>query len=55
MPDQLALEYEKVKKALPYVSLGEFPTPVERLPGLEKKLGVTGIYVKGKELEEIAV
>jgi D-cysteine desulfhydrase len=44
--------YPRLRTALPHVSLGAFPTPVERLETLEARLGSTGVllYVKRDDL-----
>ncbi len=40
------MAYEQLKQRIPFVPLGEFPTPVERLTGLEEALGRSRIYIK---------
>ena len=38
--------YPKLSKNIPYVSLGKFPTPIERMDALGKELGLGNLYVK---------
>jgi len=42
--------YPLLKDKLPYVSLGEFPTPVQRLNRLGAAIGVDQLYVKRDDL-----
>ncbi|MBM4136247.1 MAG: pyridoxal-phosphate dependent enzyme [Nitrospira sp.] len=35
---------------LPYVSLGEFPTPVEKLEQLGKDIGINHLFIKRDDL-----
>lgn len=42
--------YPLLAENLPYVSLGEFPTPVERLRRLGAELGIGQLYVKRDDL-----
>lgn len=42
----LLSEYREMKERIPHVSLGTFPTPVERLSGLEDFLGTSPLFVK---------
>ncbi len=46
MPHVLFPAYEQLKRLIPYRSLGAFPTPVERLPGLESVLQVSPLFIK---------
>ena len=39
-------QYPLLKKRLPYVPLGEFPTPIERLNQLGKEIGTDHLYLK---------
>jgi 1-aminocyclopropane-1-carboxylate deaminase/D-cysteine desulfhydrase-like pyridoxal-dependent ACC family enzyme len=43
-------QYPLLHEKLPYVSLGEFPTPVQKLERLGGELGVGGLYVKRDDL-----
>ncbi len=38
--------FEQLKEKIPYVRLGTFPTPVERLSGLENALQTAGLFIK---------
>lgn len=42
--------YPTLKKNLPYVELGDFPTPVQRLERLGNVVGMTNLYVKRDDL-----
>jgi len=42
--------YPRLRDALPWVSLGEWPTPVERMHRLEKAHGMPALYVKRDDL-----
>ncbi len=46
MPQSLRSAFERMKEKIPYLSLGTFPTPVERLAGLERALQTTGLFIK---------
>ena len=51
-------KFPLLKEKLPYVSLGEYPTPIEKLEKMQKILGIGQLYVKrddlsGKSMEEI--
>jgi D-cysteine desulfhydrase len=46
MPHPLFSAYRQLKERIPYVSLGTFPTPVERLSGLERSLQRTNLFIK---------
>jgi D-cysteine desulfhydrase len=46
MADPSAARFEELKSRLPYVSLGSFPTPVERLSGLARHLGTPELFIK---------
>jgi D-cysteine desulfhydrase len=46
MPHPLTLGYQDLKRRIPFASLGRFPTPVQRLAGLEGVLGTDGLYIK---------
>ena len=39
-------QYPLLRDNLPYISLGEFPTPVKRLSELGKKIGAGNLYLK---------
>ncbi len=43
-------QYHLLGEKLPHVSLGEFPTPVQRLERLGAKLGIDRLYVKRDDL-----
>jgi 1-aminocyclopropane-1-carboxylate deaminase/D-cysteine desulfhydrase-like pyridoxal-dependent ACC family enzyme len=45
----LLQEYPKLQK-IPWISLINFPTPVEKLTGLEKEIGFNGLFVKRDDL-----
>jgi 1-aminocyclopropane-1-carboxylate deaminase/D-cysteine desulfhydrase-like pyridoxal-dependent ACC family enzyme len=51
-PDMLPLfeRYPLLKEKLPYVSLGEFPTPVEKLEQLEQAINAPHLYAKRDDL-----
>jgi D-cysteine desulfhydrase len=38
--------FPRLKENLPYVSIGEFPTPVKKLEKMGEKLGLSHLYVK---------
>jgi len=42
--------YPRLPAALPWVPLGEWPTPVERMRGLEKAHGLPAFYVKRDDM-----
>ena len=42
--------YQLLGKKLPYVSLGEFPTPVQKLDQLGKQLGLSDLFIKRDDL-----
>ncbi len=42
--------YPELKDSLPHISLGELPTPVERLAELGKSLGLHHLYIKRDDL-----
>jgi 1-aminocyclopropane-1-carboxylate deaminase/D-cysteine desulfhydrase-like pyridoxal-dependent ACC family enzyme len=42
--------YQLLGKKLPYVSLGDFPTPVQKLGQLGKQLGLDSLFVKRDDL-----
>ena len=42
--------YPKLKGKIPWISLGNFPTPVEKLNKLGKKIGVENFYIKRDDL-----
>jgi len=39
-------QYHSLKERIPYVSLGEFPTPIEHLSKLEKEIEADHLYLK---------
>ncbi|MFC2000465.1 pyridoxal-phosphate dependent enzyme, partial [Chloroflexota bacterium] len=43
-------QYPLLQEKLPYMSLGEFPTPVHKLDGLGRELGIGQLYVKRDDL-----
>jgi D-cysteine desulfhydrase len=42
--------YKLLGKKLPYVSLGDFPTPVQKLDQLGKQLGLSDLFIKRDDL-----
>jgi len=42
--------YPLLREKLPYISLGEFPTPVQKLEGLGTELGISQLYMKRDDL-----
>ena len=42
--------YPKLEANLRYISLGEFPTPIKKLPTLGKELGINNLYLKQDNL-----
>lgn len=46
----LLKRYPRLAATLPYVSLGEFPTPVQRLECLGKAIGVEQLYIKRDDI-----
>ncbi len=46
----LFVRYPQLAVGLPYVSLGVFPTPVQRLPELSRSVNSGGIFVKRDDL-----
>lgn len=51
-PDMLPLfeQYPKLQDVLPHAPLGEFPTPVQRLPRLGGEIGLNQLFVKRDDL-----
>jgi 1-aminocyclopropane-1-carboxylate deaminase/D-cysteine desulfhydrase-like pyridoxal-dependent ACC family enzyme len=43
-------QYPSLRQKLPYVSLTDLPTPVQRLDKLGHKLGIGGLYIKRDDL-----
>jgi len=43
-------QYPLLQEKLPYISLGEFPTPVQQLDRLGDELGISHLYVKRDDL-----
>jgi 1-aminocyclopropane-1-carboxylate deaminase/D-cysteine desulfhydrase-like pyridoxal-dependent ACC family enzyme len=43
-------QYPSLKQNLPYVSLTDLPTPVQRLDKLGQKLGIGGLFIKRDDL-----
>ena len=43
-------QYPYLKQSLPYVSLTDLPTPVQKLDKLGQKLGIGGLYIKRDDL-----
>jgi D-cysteine desulfhydrase len=50
----LLRRYPRLQAALPWVSLGEWPTPVERMRALEDAHGLPAFYVKRDDLSSSA-
>lgn len=46
MPHSLLSAYQQLKERVPFASLGKYPTPVERLSGLEGALQTSRLYIK---------
>lgn len=46
----LFARYPSLAEKIPRLSLGEFPTPVERLPGLSRRLERENLYIKRDDL-----
>lgn len=46
----LFIKYPKLQKTVPYISLGNFPTPVQQLKKLGAKIGFKPIYIKRDDL-----
>jgi 1-aminocyclopropane-1-carboxylate deaminase/D-cysteine desulfhydrase-like pyridoxal-dependent ACC family enzyme len=46
MPHVLFSAYQQLKETIPYLPLGTFPTPVERLSGLEGSLRKGDLFIK---------
>jgi D-cysteine desulfhydrase len=46
----LLKKYPKLASMLPYVSLGQFPTPVDRLERLGQAIGVKHLYIKRDDI-----
>lgn len=42
--------YPLLREKLPYISLGDFPTPIEKLDRLSKEIGVNHLYIKRDDL-----
>jgi 1-aminocyclopropane-1-carboxylate deaminase/D-cysteine desulfhydrase-like pyridoxal-dependent ACC family enzyme len=47
---QLLKDFPLLKEKIPYVSLGEFPTPAEKLENLGERIGVRDLYIKRDDL-----
>ncbi len=43
-------QFPLLREKLPYVSLGEYPTPIEKLEKMQKILGIGQLYVKRDDL-----
>ena len=43
-------QYKELSRNVPWVPLGQFPTPVERLENLEKKIGLQSLWIKRDDL-----
>jgi hypothetical protein len=43
-------QYPLLREKLPYVSLGEFPTPVQKLDRIGRDLGMSRLYIKRDDL-----
>jgi len=50
LPSPLATVFPALERRLDHVSLGQFPTPIERLVPLERELGRGQLYVKRDDL-----
>ncbi|MBU1007554.1 pyridoxal-phosphate dependent enzyme [Candidatus Dependentiae bacterium] len=46
-------QYPELEKKLPYISLGNFPTPVVRLKNLGKQLKVKSLYLKNDGISSV--
>jgi len=46
----LFIHYPRLKEKLAYIPLGDFPTPVEKLERLGKKIGAGGLFIKRDDL-----
>lgn len=46
----LFVQYPRLRQQLPYVSLGDYPTPVQKLERLGNTLGIEHLYVKRDDL-----
>jgi 1-aminocyclopropane-1-carboxylate deaminase/D-cysteine desulfhydrase-like pyridoxal-dependent ACC family enzyme len=46
----LFIHYPRLKEKLAYMPLGDFPTPVEKLERLGKKIGAGGLFSKRDDL-----
>ncbi len=42
--------FPQLSKSIPWMALGQFPTPVERLTNLEKHLGLESLWIKRDDL-----
>jgi len=47
---ELFKSFPALKEKLPYVSLGNFPTPVEKLEKMGKRIGLNNLYIKRDDL-----
>ena len=47
---ELFKNYPLLKEKLPYISLGNFPTPVEKLEKMGSKLGLDNLYIKRDDI-----
>ena len=50
---ELFKSYPALKEKLPYVSLGNFPTPIEKLENIGKKIGLNYLYIKRDDLSSV--
>ncbi|MCW4033135.1 MAG: pyridoxal-phosphate dependent enzyme [Candidatus Bathyarchaeota archaeon] len=52
IPKMISLfeRYPSLKEKIPYISLGEFPTPIEKLDRLGEALGLNSLYIKRDDL-----
>ncbi len=50
MDASVLAQWPRLRERLAPVTLGEFPTPVERLPALERELGAGALFVKRDDL-----
>jgi 1-aminocyclopropane-1-carboxylate deaminase/D-cysteine desulfhydrase-like pyridoxal-dependent ACC family enzyme len=50
MTNPLFCAYPGLSGKLPHRDFGTYPTPIERLSGLEKELGLSGLFVKREDM-----
>lgn len=47
---EIFLHYPNLKNKLPFLEIGNFPTPVQKLNNLSKEIGVKNLYIKRDDL-----